>query len=99
MPNGVGLYGFGAAAHIIICQLVRWQGRRVFAFTPCVEARGNAGIRAVARRRMGRRLAPAAAGAARRGDHLRTAGELVPVALAATAATLAVPRLREGVDR
>ena len=28
----VGLYGFGAAAHII-CQVARWQGRRVFAFT------------------------------------------------------------------
>jgi propanol-preferring alcohol dehydrogenase len=28
----LGLYGFGAAAHIL-CQLARWQGRRVFAFT------------------------------------------------------------------
>ncbi|MBZ6078796.1 zinc-dependent alcohol dehydrogenase family protein [Microvirga puerhi] len=28
----VGLYGFGAAAHIIM-QVCRWQGRRVFAFT------------------------------------------------------------------
>jgi propanol-preferring alcohol dehydrogenase len=28
----LGLYGFGAAAHII-CQLAVWQGRRVFAFT------------------------------------------------------------------
>ena len=28
----VGLYGFGAAAHII-AQVCRWQGRRVFAFT------------------------------------------------------------------
>jgi propanol-preferring alcohol dehydrogenase len=28
----VGLYGFGAAAHII-AQVARWQGRRVFAFT------------------------------------------------------------------
>ncbi len=28
----VGLYGFGAAAHIV-AQLCRWQGRRVFAFT------------------------------------------------------------------
>lgn len=28
----VGLYGFGAAAHIVI-QVARWQGRRVFAFT------------------------------------------------------------------
>jgi len=28
----LGLYGFGAAAHII-CQVAVWQGRRVFAFT------------------------------------------------------------------
>ena len=28
----LGLYGFGAAAHIVI-QVARWQGRRVFAFT------------------------------------------------------------------
>jgi propanol-preferring alcohol dehydrogenase len=28
----LGLYGFGAAAHIV-CQVARWQGRRVFAFT------------------------------------------------------------------
>ncbi|MGO9753330.1 MAG: zinc-dependent alcohol dehydrogenase family protein [Solirubrobacteraceae bacterium] len=28
----LGLYGFGAAAHIA-CQVARWQGRRVFAFT------------------------------------------------------------------
>ncbi len=30
--NKIGLYGFGAAAHII-AQVARWQGRRVFAFT------------------------------------------------------------------
>jgi propanol-preferring alcohol dehydrogenase len=28
----LGLYGFGAAAHILV-QVARWQGRRVFAFT------------------------------------------------------------------
>jgi propanol-preferring alcohol dehydrogenase len=28
----LGLYGFGAAAHII-CQVAAWQGRRVYAFT------------------------------------------------------------------
>jgi alcohol dehydrogenase, propanol-preferring len=28
----LGLYGFGAAAHIL-CQVAGWQGRRVFAFT------------------------------------------------------------------
>lgn len=30
--RNVGLYGFGAAAHIL-CQVLTWQGRRVFAFT------------------------------------------------------------------
>ena len=28
----LGLYGFGAAAHIL-AQVAKWQGRRVFAFT------------------------------------------------------------------
>ncbi|MFC5577947.1 zinc-dependent alcohol dehydrogenase family protein [Lysobacter niabensis] len=28
----LGIYGFGAAAHIVV-QIARWQGRRVFAFT------------------------------------------------------------------
>jgi propanol-preferring alcohol dehydrogenase len=28
----VGLYGFGAAAHIV-CQVALWEGRRIFAFT------------------------------------------------------------------
>jgi propanol-preferring alcohol dehydrogenase len=28
----LGIYGFGAAAHIV-CQVARWEGRRVFAFT------------------------------------------------------------------
>src|SRR4051794_24157751 len=31
-PGTVGIYGFGAAAHIV-CQLAAWEGRRVFAFT------------------------------------------------------------------
>ncbi len=31
-PHTVGLYGFGAAAHIL-AQVLVWQGRRVFAFT------------------------------------------------------------------
>jgi alcohol dehydrogenase, propanol-preferring len=30
--RNIGIYGFGAAAHII-AQVARWQGRRVFAFT------------------------------------------------------------------
>ena len=65
----LGLYGFGAAAHIL-AQVARAQGRRVFAFTRAGR-RGGAGVRARARRRVGGRLGRGAAGAARRGDHLR----------------------------
>src|SRR5262249_32290699 len=36
----LGLYGFGAAAHII-CQVARLQGRRVFAFTKPGDAAGQ----------------------------------------------------------
>ncbi|MGH3342687.1 MAG: zinc-dependent alcohol dehydrogenase family protein [Carbonactinosporaceae bacterium] len=31
-PQRLGLYGFGASAHIV-CQVARYEGRRVFAFT------------------------------------------------------------------
>ncbi len=33
----LGLYGFGSAAHII-CQVARWEGRRIFAFTRAGDA-------------------------------------------------------------
>ena len=36
----LGLYGFGAAAHIV-AQVARWQGRRVFAFTRPNDERGQ----------------------------------------------------------
>jgi propanol-preferring alcohol dehydrogenase len=36
----LGLYGFGAAAHII-AQVARWQGREVFAFTKPDDAAGQ----------------------------------------------------------
>src|SRR6185295_603311 len=36
----LGLYGFGAAAHII-AQVARWQGREVFAFTKPGDAAGQ----------------------------------------------------------
>ncbi len=36
----IGLYGFGAAAHII-GQVARWQGRRVYAFTQPGDVRGQ----------------------------------------------------------
>jgi alcohol dehydrogenase, propanol-preferring len=37
----IGLYGFGAAAHIV-CQVARHQGRRVFAFTRAGDADSRA---------------------------------------------------------
>jgi propanol-preferring alcohol dehydrogenase len=37
----VGIYGFGAAAHIV-CQVARHEGRRVFAFTRPGDAAGQA---------------------------------------------------------
>ena len=37
----IGLYGFGAAAHILT-QVIRWQGRKVFAFTRQGDTRTQA---------------------------------------------------------
>ena len=42
----IGVYGFGAAAHII-AQVCRWQGRRVFAFTRPGDHAGQAFARSV----------------------------------------------------
>lgn len=42
----IGLYGFGAAAHII-AQVCRWQGRTVFAFTRAGDAPARAFARAL----------------------------------------------------
>ena len=39
--KNIGLYGFGAAAHII-AQVARWQARNVFAFTRSGDAAGQA---------------------------------------------------------
>jgi len=36
----LGLYGFGAAAHIV-AQVARWQGRRIFAFTRTGDVAGQ----------------------------------------------------------
>ena len=77
----LGLYGFGAAAHIL-AQVARWQGRAVFAFTRAGDA---------ATQRFARSLGAAWAGAA---DELppqpldaaiifAPVGELVPLALQA----------------
>ena len=47
----VGIYGFGAAAHII-AQVVRHQGHRFYAYPPW--RRGQPGLRAPTRRQLGR---------------------------------------------
>src|ERR1700727_319565 len=44
--RAIGLYGFGAAGHII-AQVCRWQGRRVFAFTRPGDAAGQAFARSM----------------------------------------------------
>src|SRR6266566_4398196 len=79
--RALGLYGFGAAAHIL-CQVAAWQGRRVYAFT----RRGDAAAQVFAKS-----LGACSAGAA---DELppepldaaiifAPVGGLVPAALAA----------------
>ncbi|MCW3004906.1 MAG: zinc-dependent alcohol dehydrogenase family protein [Conexibacter sp.] len=40
-PARVGLYGFGAAAHLV-CQIAVWEGREVYAFTRPGDTRGQA---------------------------------------------------------
>ncbi len=42
----LGIYGFGAAAHLIV-QLATWQGRRVFAFTRPGDAEGQSFARSL----------------------------------------------------
>jgi alcohol dehydrogenase, propanol-preferring len=77
----VGLYGFGAAAHIV-AQVARWQGRSVFAFT----RPGDAATQAFARR-----LGAAWAGGSDEAPPepldaaiiFATVGDLVPLALKA----------------
>ena len=79
----LGLYGFGASAHIV-AQVARHQGRRVFAFTKPCDAAGQA---------FARELGAEWAGGSdeQPPDELDAAilfapaGELVPVALAALA--------------
>jgi propanol-preferring alcohol dehydrogenase len=79
----LGLYGFGAAAHIV-AQVARHQGRRVFAFTRAGDAEGQ---------RFARELGAVWAGpsGSRPPEELDAAivfapvGSLVPLALAATA--------------
>jgi propanol-preferring alcohol dehydrogenase len=68
----LGLYGFGAAAHII-AQVAKKQGRDVFAFT----SPGDQKTQDFARlgRGLGRGLGPEPAGSAGRGHHLCAGGK------------------------
>jgi len=45
-PKALGLYGFGAAAHIL-AQVAAWQGRRVYAFTRGGDAAAQAFARSL----------------------------------------------------
>ena len=80
----LGLYGFGAAAHIV-CQVARHEGRQVFAFTRPGDADAQ---------RFARELGAAWAGALRRDrrpsrstrrSSSPRSGALVPAALRAVA--------------
>ena len=66
--ENLGLYGFGAAAHIL-AQVARWQGRSVCFHSPW--GHGRSGLCAQPGRRMGRRLRGAATREAGRRYHLR----------------------------
>ena len=67
--KALGIYGFGAAAHIL-AQVAQWQGRQVYRLHP-QGRHGGAGFRPLARRGLGRRFRGDAARAARRRHHLR----------------------------
>ena len=79
----IGLYGFGAAAHII-CQVARSQGRRVFAFTRDGDTPAQEFARSLGAEWAGASLErpPEPLDAA---IIFAPAGELVPAALAAVA--------------
>jgi propanol-preferring alcohol dehydrogenase len=82
-PERLGLYGFGASAHIV-CQVARHQGRRVFAFTRADDVSAQAFARELGAEWAGDSLGPAP-------EELDAAivfapvGELVPAALRAVA--------------
>ena len=66
----VGLYGFGAAAHLV-CQVAVHQGRRVFAFTREGDAEGQELARSLGAEWAGAGGRRRAARGARRRDRLR----------------------------
>lgn len=79
----VGVYGFGAAGHIIL-QVARWQGRRVFVFTKPGDTAAQDFARALGAEWVGgsNEAPPAPLDAA---ILYAPAGELVPLALKAVA--------------
>ena len=77
----LGLYGFGASAHIV-CQVARSQGRRVFAFTRPGDEEAQAFARSLGAEWAGSGAPPEELDAA---IVFAPAGELVPAALAALA--------------
>jgi propanol-preferring alcohol dehydrogenase len=84
-PARVGLYGFGAAAHLV-CQIAAWEGREVYAFTRPGDTRGQAFAREQgAIWAGGTDEAPGGEGWASLDAALifAPAGELVPIALRA----------------
>lgn len=81
-PRRIGLYGFGASAHIL-CQLATGQGQEVFAFTREGDAQGQAFARSLGAAWAG----PSSSSPPELLDAaliFAPAGELVPAALAAT---------------
>jgi len=79
----LGLYGFGAAAHII-CQVARHQGRRVFAFTRAGDAASQAFARSLGAEWAGDAMGPAPE-ALDAAIVFAPVGALVPAALRALA--------------
>jgi propanol-preferring alcohol dehydrogenase len=77
----LGLYGFGAAAHIV-AQIARWEGRRVFAVTRAGDDEAQAFARSLGAEWAGADAPPEEFDAA---IIFAPAGELVPRALAAVA--------------
>ncbi len=79
----LGLYGFGAAAHIV-AQIARWQSRRVFAFTRAGDEQAQALARELGAEWTGDALGPPPE-ALDAAIVFAPAGELVPAALRAVA--------------
>ena len=78
----LGLYGFGAAAHIV-CQVARHEGRRVFAFTRAGDDDGAGASRASWAPSGPARAASRHPRSSTRALIFAPAGELVPAALRA----------------